>query len=155
MKKVLIAVDDTKGTKNAFSITSSLCSCLNPESISLLYVEKFEGRSLIDEMLGDSELSTLKEVLTGTAYKYALDKKAEKVLTHYKSVLEESGSTKIDTLIREGHPADEILKAAEEIGADMIILGSRGKRVSHTFMGSVSREVVNRSDIPVFVAKTK
>ena len=155
MKKILIAVDDTKGTKNAFSITSSLCSCLNPETISLLYVEKFEGRSLIDEMLGDSELSTLKEVLTGTAYKYALDKKAEKVLTHYKGVLEECGSTKIDTLIREGHPADEILKAAEEIGADMIILGSRGKRVSHTFMGSVSREVVDRAEIPVFVAKHK
>jgi len=155
MKKVLIAVDDTKGTKNAFSVCSNLCSCLNPESVSLLYVEKFEGRSLIDEMLGDAELSTLKDVLTGTAYKNALDKKAEKVLTHYKGVLEESGSSNIDTLIREGHPADEILKAAEEIGADMIILGSRGKRVSHTFMGSVSREVVNRSEIPVFVAKTK
>jgi nucleotide-binding universal stress UspA family protein len=155
MKKVLIAVDDTKGTKNSFEICSNLCSCLKPESITLLYVEKFEGRSLIDEMLGDAEIATLKEVLTGSEYKEALDKKAHKVLNFYKNSLKDSGETKVSTVIREGHPADEILNAAEEIGADLIMLGSRGKRITHTFMGSVSREVVNRSDVPVFVAKIK
>jgi nucleotide-binding universal stress UspA family protein len=155
MKKILLAVDDTKGTKNSFSICSNLCACLKPESITLLYVEKFEGRSLIDEMLGDAEIATLKEVLTGSEYKDALDKKAHKVLNFYKNSLKESGETKVSTVIREGHPADEILKAVEEIGADLIMLGSRGKRVTHTFMGSVSREVVNRADVPVFVAKAK
>lgn len=155
MKKVLIAVDDTKGTKNSFAICSNLCSCLKPESITLLYVEKFEGKSLIDEMLGDAEMSTLREVLTGTEYKEALDKKAYKVLNYYKNSLKESGGTKVSTAIREGHPADEILKAADEIGADLIMLGSKGNRASHTFMGSVSREVVNRADVPVFVAKVK
>jgi len=155
MKKILIAVDDTKGTKKSFEICSNLCSCLKPESVTLVYVEKFEGRSLIDEMLGDAELSTLKDVLTGTEYKEALDKKAHRVLDFYKTSLKESGVTKVNTVVREGHPADEILSAAAEIGADLIMLGSRGNRVSHTFMGSVSREVVNRADVPVFVAKVK
>ena len=155
MKNVLIAVDDTKGTKNSFGICSNLCSCLKPESITLVYVEKFEGKSLIDEMLGDAEIATLKEVLTGTEYKEALDKKANKVLNFYKNSLTESGNSGVNTVIKEGHPADEILNAAAEAGADLIMLGSRGKRVSHTFMGSVSREVINRSDIPVFVAKSK
>jgi nucleotide-binding universal stress UspA family protein len=155
MKKVLIAVDDTKGTRNSFNMCSVMCSCMNPDSIVLVFVEKFEGRSLIDDMLGDTEISTLKEVLAGTEYKEALDKKANDILNHYKGELEAKGLKGVKTVIREGHPADEILKAAEEEGVDMIIVGSRGKRTSHLFMGSVSREVVNRSDIPVLVVKTK
>ncbi len=155
MKKVLIAVDDTKGIKGSFSTCSKLCSCINPEEVILLFVEKFEGRSLIDEMLGDAEMSTLKEVLEGTEYKEALDKKANKVLDYYRQALESDGITRVRSEIRGGHPADEIMKAAAEEGAEMIMLGSRGNRTSHTFMGSVSMEVVNRSDIPVFVAKTK
>jgi nucleotide-binding universal stress UspA family protein len=35
----------------------------------------------------------------------------------------------------------------------MIIVGSRGKRVSHLFMGSVSREVINMAEVPVLVVK--
>ncbi len=155
MKKVLIAVDDTKGSKDSISICSKLCLCIRPEEVILVYVEKFEGRSLLDEMLGDAEMSTLKEVLEGTEYKETLDKKANNVLDYYRQALESDGVTAIRAEIRGGHPADEILKAAEEAEAGMIMLGSRGKRVSHTFMGSVSMEVVNRSDIPVFVAKIK
>jgi nucleotide-binding universal stress UspA family protein len=155
MNKVLIAVDDTKGTKGSFSICSRLCSCISPDEVILVYVEKFEGRSLIDEMLGDAEMSTLKEVLEGTEYKESLDKKANRVLDYYKQVLETDGITAIRSEIKGGHPADEILRAAEESEADMIMLGSRGSRISHTFMGSVSREVVDRADIPVFIAKAR
>jgi nucleotide-binding universal stress UspA family protein len=155
MKKVLIAVDDTKGTKSSFALCNNLCSCMKPQSVILLYVEKFEGRSLIDEMLGDAEMSTLKEVLTGSEYKEALDTKAQRVLNFYKKSLEENGVTGVNTVIREGHPAEEILGAAEELGVDLIMVGSKGHRVSHTFMGSVSMEVVNRANVPVFVAKQK
>ncbi len=153
MKRILIAVDDTKGTKKAFDVICEVCTCMRPESIILLFVEKFEGRSLIDEMLGDAELSTLKEVLEGTEYKQALDERANRILNHYKKALEDKGVSGVRTLIRSGHPADEILKAADEEKADMIVVGSRGKRVSHLFMGSVSREVVNRAEIPVLVVK--
>ena len=79
MKKILIAVDDTKSTKSIFSKCTRICKCMNPESLILLYVEQYEGRSLITDMLQDkSELATLKEVLEGTEYKEALGKKAEK-----------------------------------------------------------------------------
>ena len=155
MKKILIAVDDTKGIKNSFSICENICSCIKPESIVLLYVEKFEGRSLIDEMLGDAELATLSEVLSGTEYKEALDKKANNVLDFYKKELENKGLTNVKTVIKGGHPAEEIVKTAQEEGAELIMLGSRGNRTSYMFMGSVSREVVNISDVPVLVAKSK
>ncbi|MEW6714304.1 MAG: universal stress protein [Nitrospirota bacterium] len=155
MKKILIAVDDTKGSKNTFQMCGNMCSCMRPDSIILIYVEKFEGRSLIDSMLGDAELSTLRDVLEGTEYKNVLDKKANDILAHYKKTLEDKGMAGIKTVVKTGHPADEILNTAKEENVDMIIVGSRGKRISHAFTGSVSREVVNRADIPVLVVKGK
>ncbi|MEW6409504.1 MAG: universal stress protein [Nitrospirota bacterium] len=46
-----------------------------------------------------------------------------------------------------------MVKTAKEEGVDMIIVGSRGKRVSHLFMGSVSREVANNAEVPVLLVK--
>jgi nucleotide-binding universal stress UspA family protein len=154
MKKILIAVDETKGTKNAFAMCSKACSCMRPEAIVLVYVEKLEGRSLMDDqLLSVSEMKTLKEVLEGTEYQEALDKKANVVVGYYKKALEDSGLTGIKTVIRKGHPAEEILATAKEEGVDLIIIGSRGRRTSHLFMGSVSREVANSAEVPVMIVK--
>jgi nucleotide-binding universal stress UspA family protein len=155
MKNILIAVDETKASKDIFDKCIRICKCMNPDLIMLVYVERYEGRSLMTAMLQDeSELATLKEVLEGTDYKEALDKKAETILTYYKNILEERPPTpRVETIVRMGHPADEILETAQEKNADIILIGSAGKRVSHLFMGSVSREVVNRAEIPVLVVR--
>jgi len=153
MKKVLIAVDDSKGSQAPIDAFAGLFSCTRPETVVLLYVEKIEGKSLMDEMLGMAELSTLKEQLQGTAYQDALDKKARTVLEHFKQELSRKGVTGIKTVVKQGHPADEVLATANEEGAEMIIVGSRGKRL-HTFMmGSVSREIANQAEIPVLIAR--
>ena len=154
MKRILIAVDDTKASKEIFNKTMHVCKCLAPDEIMLVYVEKFEGRSFLDEMLGDAEMSTLREVLEGTEYKEALDAKANKVLSHYKQVLESAPPVPhVKTVLKTGHPAEEILKTATEENADLIIVGSRGKRASSIFMGSVSREVSNMAAVPVMIVK--
>ncbi|MBI4697469.1 MAG: universal stress protein [Nitrospirae bacterium] len=154
MKKVLIAVDDTKGSKAAFETASRICSCIRPESIAVCYVEKLEGRSLMDDaLLSISEMKTLKEVLEGTEYQEALDKKAQAVVAYYKKALEDKGLTGVKTVIRKGHPAEEILEAAKAEGSEMIVIGSRSRRTTRLFMGSVSREVANSSEIPVLLVK--
>jgi nucleotide-binding universal stress UspA family protein len=153
MKNILIAVDETKGSNSALSFFSDVCSSIRPEGIKLLFVERFEGKSLITDMLGDAEASTLREALQGSEYKETLDKKALAILGYYRKALEAKGLTGIKTIIKSGHPADEILNTAREENAEMIVLGSRGKRTSHMFMGSISREVANRSEIPVLLVK--
>jgi nucleotide-binding universal stress UspA family protein len=154
MKKVLLAVDDTKGSIRAAEVLVSLFPSMGPETVVLLYVEKMEGRSLMDEMLlSESEMKTLKESLQGTAYQEMLDKKAERIIDYFKRQLEEQGMSGIKTIIKEGHPADEILSTAKEEDVELIIVGSRRKRLHNLFMGSVSREVSNRAEIPVLVAK--
>jgi nucleotide-binding universal stress UspA family protein len=153
MKKVLLAVDDTKGSRTIIDRFIQLFPSVRPESIILLHVQKLEGRSLIDEMLSEAELATLKEVMEGTEYKKALDKKAKAIVGHYKKLLEDAGIKGIKTVIKAGHPAEEILNTAEEEGVDLIIVGSRGTRVSRLFMGSVSREVANNAKVPVLIAR--
>jgi nucleotide-binding universal stress UspA family protein len=154
MNKILIAVDDTKSSKEIFSKCTHICKCMAPEVIILLYVEKFGGRSLMDDMLGDAELGTLQEVLEGTEYKEAMDEKAEKILSFYKNALQEKSPVpNVQTMVKGGIPAEVIVQTAKDEDASMIIIGSRGKRVSHLFMGSVSREVANTADRPVLIVK--
>jgi nucleotide-binding universal stress UspA family protein len=153
MMKVLVAVDDSKGSVKAIDTLMNVFSSSPPEEIILVYTEKIEGLSLMDEMLGDAELSTLKEELKGTEYQEKLDKKAKLVLQYFNKALEDKGVKNVKSLVREGHPADEILGAAQDEGAGLIVVGSRGKRLHTLLMGSVSREVANRAEIPVLIAK--
>ncbi len=151
--KILVAVNETKGSKNAVAKFVEMFSVCRAELIVLLYVEKFDASFLMDEMLGESEIKALEEAIKGTEYKEMLDKKAQTILNYYKKLLEDNGLGNIKTVTKEGHPAEEILAAAEEEGVDMIVIGSRGKRFEPLLMGSVSREVLEKADMPVLVIK--
>ncbi len=53
---------------------------------------------------------------------------------------------------RKGPPAKETLKVAEEISADMIILGARGRpRLKDFVVGSTSLQVLQKSEVPVLL----
>ena len=55
-------------------------------------------------------------------------------------------------LVRMGDPVEEILKAVDEEGCDVIVLGTRGKGfLEQTVLGSVSSSVLLRTRKPVFV----
>ncbi len=159
MKKILLAVDDTKGSLQVVEILVSLMGdCVNggciPENIILLYVEPIEGRSVMGEMLlSNSEVEILKESLKGTLYQNKLDQRAEKVLGYFKDILLKRGFLGVIPKKRLGHPAEEILKTAKEEEVEMIVMGSRGKRLHNLWMGSISREVANNADIAVLIAK--
>jgi nucleotide-binding universal stress UspA family protein len=154
MKKILIAVDETKGSRTAVETFKRLYSSARPESVVLLTVQKMEGKSVMDDLLlSESEMNELKEALKGSEYQELLDKKAKKVLEHYVKELEDLGIPELITMVREGHPAEEIIQAATDEGVEMVIIGSRGKRPGNLFVGSVSREVVNNAGVPVLVAR--
>jgi nucleotide-binding universal stress UspA family protein len=55
-------------------------------------------------------------------------------------------------LVRMGDPVEEILKAVDEEGCDVIVLGTHGKGIlEQTVLGSVSSSVLLRTRKPVFV----
>jgi nucleotide-binding universal stress UspA family protein len=54
----------------------------------------------------------------------------------------------------ERHPSDDVVRAAEEIGAGLVVLGSRGRGgVRRALMGSVSDSVVRHAHCPVMVVR--
>jgi nucleotide-binding universal stress UspA family protein len=63
----------------------------------------------------------------------------------------------VDTKLTEGHAADEILKAAQDFQADLIVVGSRGmtefKRVM--MLGGVSHKVVRHAECSVLVVRKR
>ena len=152
MKKVLIAVDSKKNSKEILSLFQNLIWA--PENVILLHVEQLEGNSMMTAMLGDAEMSTLKESLKGTDHKAKLDRNANNVLNYYKSELESSGLKNIRTVIREGHHSDEILKEAEEENVDLIVLNCSGKtRLQRLVTGCASKEVEKNAKMPVLITK--
>jgi nucleotide-binding universal stress UspA family protein len=60
-----------------------------------------------------------------------------------------------DFEILDGPAADAIIGVADTIGADMIVVGSRGRgAVQGALFGSVSKALVTRADCPVLVVKS-
>lgn len=51
----------------------------------------------------------------------------------------------------ESYPAEEILKSAENKQCDLIVMGAHDRGTVHTFLGSVTKSVLRRSNIPTLV----
>jgi len=63
----------------------------------------------------------------------------------------------VRTRIRIGHPAEEVIREAEEGGYDLVIVGDRQhhNRVTRFFLGSTAQRVVEYAPCPVIIAKGK
>ena len=54
--------------------------------------------------------------------------------------------------VYEGDPELEILHMADELGVDMIIMGTHSKKLSqYTFMGSVAKKVLRGGRVPMLL----
>lgn len=77
----------------------------------------------------------------------------ERELEGFVSAHREAGIT-VETSVRTGHPDREIVKAAEELGADLIVIGSHGRTgVEHALLGSVAEKVLRKAQCPVLTVK--
>jgi nucleotide-binding universal stress UspA family protein/predicted phosphoribosyltransferase len=55
-----------------------------------------------------------------------------------------------NAILREGSPAVEVVRTARAIGADLVVVGSRGRRgARHALLGSVADDVARLSPVPV------
>jgi nucleotide-binding universal stress UspA family protein len=63
------------------------------------------------------------------------------------------GTVRYETLVISGDPAERVLDAARDLDADLIVMGTHGRRgLSHLVLGSVAERVVRESPIPVLTA---
>lgn len=55
-----------------------------------------------------------------------------------------------EAALRDGSPAQAVLDAAEEVGADLVVVGTRGLTgFRHLLLGSTAERIVQRSKVPV------
>jgi nucleotide-binding universal stress UspA family protein len=79
---------------------------------------------------------------------------ADQVVARAKTRSAEEGARNIKTAVRSGDYAEEILDAAAEYKADMIVIGSRGLGVLKSkVLGSVSQKVLHHAACNVLVVR--
>ncbi len=84
----------------------------------------------------------------------AIRKEAQEILDNQVRKIEEGGGTVQEAHLRRGRKDQEIIRAAEEIGAGLIVMGSRGMGgVRRALMGSVSDSVIRHAHCPVMVVR--
>ena len=66
------------------------------------------------------------------------------------------GDDSIQILVAEGDPAESIIKAAKNLHADSIVLGSHSRKwLENIVMGSVTNKVLHHTPVPLLIIPTK
>ncbi|MFH2143264.1 MAG: universal stress protein [Bacteroidota bacterium] len=66
------------------------------------------------------------------------------------------GDKNIKTIVKEGDIAEFILKSAEDMHADIIVIGSHSRKwLEDIVMGSVTEKVLHRTSLPLYIVPTK
>ena len=79
---------------------------------------------------------------------------SREVLEEQTELLAAAGATVAGAHLRRGKPAEEIARLGQEIGAGLLVVGSRGLgTIGRLVLGSVSEEVVYRASRPTLVVR--
>ncbi|MEF8829524.1 MAG: universal stress protein [Haloarcula sp.] len=88
------------------------------------------------------------------ALERALATTGGRALSFIREAADAEGDEELVTAVRQGDPADEISKYAEEHDADVIASGTRGRHGEHRYLlGSVAEELVRDAPIPVLTVR--
>ena len=67
---------------------------------------------------------------------------------------ERSDPVDLETVVRVGRPTERIIGHAEEVDADVVATGTRGRHGEHSFLlGSVAERVVRTCPVPVLTVR--
>jgi nucleotide-binding universal stress UspA family protein len=83
-----------------------------------------------------------------------LRRHAERLLDEEVERIRAAGSRIAEVHLRLGRPAEQIVNLSEELGAGVVVVGSRGlSALRRALLGSVSDSVVRHAPCPVFVVR--
>lgn len=135
---ILLAIDGSPDAGRASQAAVELSQRTGSE-LHLVHVGEYRPTYLAQT---EDEPAQLRE-----AARDLLEREARKV--------SEAGGAVAEAHLRVGQPAEQIVDLSEELGAGVIVVGSRGlSTLRRALMGSVSESVVRHAHCPVFVVRS-
>ncbi|WP_336326928.1 universal stress protein [Halovenus sp. HT40] len=135
---VVIATDGSESAERCVETAVDFASRFDAEVHALYVVDTDEIETSPDEIRDDLET--------------AIEKAGDEALSFAQQ--EAGESIDLTTGVREGEPAAEIMEYADEIDADVIAVGTRGRHGDHAFLlGSVAEAVVRSAPQPVLTVR--
>ncbi|MFB6135741.1 MAG: universal stress protein [Halobacteriaceae archaeon] len=136
IQTVVIATDGSASVERAVDVALDLARRFDA-AVHALYV--------VDEGEVESSPEALRDEM-----RTALERRAEEAL----DAVEERAERDLQTAVRSGRPAAEIGAYAQEIDADVVATGTRGRHGENRFLlGSVAERVVRTCPVPVLTVR--
>ena len=144
-KRILCPVDFSDTSTHALETAIELAKQLNAE-VHLVHVYQYPAFSM-----PEADLATPIDLSLQDDYARRLKQQLEALSNKHSDTDLDIGST-----LTEGIPYVEIVETANEINADLIIIGTHGRTgLSHMLLGSVAERVVRSSTVPVLSVPDK
>jgi nucleotide-binding universal stress UspA family protein len=153
MKKVLIALDYNPTAQKVAELGFAMAKAMNAEIVLLHVISDpvYYSSANYSPVMGFTGFMDM------DPQQLNITEELKKASQHF---LEKSkhhlGDKTIQTLVKEGDCADSIIKTAEELHADIIVMGSHSQKwLENIIMGSVTEKVLHHTSIPLFIIPTK
>ncbi|HCL87702.1 MAG TPA: universal stress protein UspA [Comamonadaceae bacterium] len=143
-KHILIPVDGSETSMKALAKAAELAKVFGSAVTAMYVIDPYPFTGVgADFAYGQAQ------------YLSAATAEANTALDAAKTALSQAGVTNINVLVGEGHAIhDGIVRAVENTGADLIVMGSHGRRgLEKLVLGSVTQRVLGAAHIPVLVVR--
>ena len=147
--KVLVPLDGSKVGEAAFPVIEQLVDKMAPKShvevtllgvITLLRHWVVVGEASAPVSYTEEEMELIRKRVSDYLEKTGDNMKKRGVV--------------ISTMVRTGNASDEILKAAEEIGADLIAMSTHGRSgLRRLAFGSITDKIIRGASVPVLLVR--
>jgi nucleotide-binding universal stress UspA family protein len=148
--RILLATDGSEEADLASRTAAELAESTGSE-LHVLYVGEAANPYVeVVELAGDEAVNPRLEA----ELKRQFERQAREVLDEEAESVRAAGGTVAQAYLRMGKADYEVVALAEEIGAGLIVMGSRGRGgIRRALMGSVSDSVVRHAHCPVLVVR--
>lgn len=146
-KKMLIATDGSALAQKAVRVGLDLAKAVGAGVTLVTVTERWP----IVEVAAQAEMGVKDPV---GHFEALAEKGARSTLDAAAEIANEIGVACAEVHVKDQAPADGIVATSREIGADIVVLASHGRRgIEKMLLGSVASEVLAHSKVPVLIVR--
>ena len=151
MTHVLVATDGSEQSLKAARYLRDLFGTA-PEKITVIAVVRPLAAVPFASDFGEEEHAAQQADVDPSSYSF--HEAARAAVERVAQELSSGTDAQVETMVRGGTPADQIVRAADELEADLIVIGGRGKGAMEAIvLGSVAYRVLHHAPCPVLVTR--